>query len=65
MPYCPECGKEIKDDAMFCPRCGAPIRQAGITYRMPHRREWTIGRVLAIIFGGIIIYYGAYRPWRK
>jgi hypothetical protein len=22
MPYCPKCGKEVKDDAVFCPYCG-------------------------------------------
>jgi uncharacterized membrane protein YvbJ len=27
MPYCSECGKEIKDNARFCRNCGAPVEQ--------------------------------------
>lgn len=27
--FCPECGKEIPDDAMFCGECGTPIGRSG------------------------------------
>lgn len=26
MPYCPKCGKEVKEDAVFCPYCGESIK---------------------------------------
>lgn len=26
MPYCPKCGKEVKDDAVFCPYCGESMK---------------------------------------
>ena len=29
MPYCPECGKEIKRGIKFCPKCGAQIIPRG------------------------------------
>ena len=25
MPFCPNCGKEVKDDDVFCPECGAKV----------------------------------------
>ena len=29
MPYCRNCGKELKDEDLFCPRCGTPQREPG------------------------------------
>ncbi len=29
MAFCPQCGKQVSDDAQFCPSCGATIAQAG------------------------------------
>ncbi len=29
MPFCPECGTEVKAGAKFCPNCGTPLSQAG------------------------------------
>ena len=26
MPYCPKCGKEVKDDVVFCPYCGESMK---------------------------------------
>lgn len=26
MPYCPKCGKEVKEDAVFCPYCGQTLK---------------------------------------
>lgn len=26
MPYCPKCGSEVKEDALFCPKCGSPLK---------------------------------------
>ena len=39
MPYCPKCGKEVKEDAVFCPYCGATLKPEvaqsaqGVVYR--------------------------------
>jgi len=39
MPYCPKCGKEVKEDAVFCPNCGANIKiEQQVVYRR-HRDE--------------------------
>lgn len=29
MAFCPQCGRQISDDASFCPSCGATVIQAG------------------------------------
>jgi len=29
MPYCPKCGKEVKDDAVYCPYCGESMTAKG------------------------------------
>ena len=26
MPFCPKCGKEVSEDAMFCPQCGQNLK---------------------------------------
>jgi hypothetical protein len=38
LPYCPKCGKEVKDDAVFCSYCGASIKATeNVVYR--HSRD--------------------------
>jgi hypothetical protein len=38
MPYCPKCGKEVKDDAVFCPYCGESMKPTEhVVYR--HSRD--------------------------
>lgn len=54
MPYCPECGKEVSEDDEYCPRCGAPLKAPVIEYRRP-RGGWPAGRILAAVFGSLII----------
>jgi hypothetical protein len=27
MPYCPNCGKEVKEDAVYCPYCGQSLKE--------------------------------------
>jgi hypothetical protein len=29
MPYCHNCGNELKDEDLFCPKCGTPQREPG------------------------------------
>jgi hypothetical protein len=36
MPYCPKCGKEVKDDAVFCPYCGESMKP---TEQVVYRRS--------------------------
>lgn len=35
MPFCPKCGKEVKEDAVFCPYCGETLKpqQEKVVYR--------------------------------
>lgn len=37
--YCPSCGTEVEDSAVFCPTCGQPIDQAAET-EMPAAPTW-------------------------
>jgi hypothetical protein len=30
MPYCRNCGKELKEEDVFCPKCGTPQREPGV-----------------------------------
>ena len=56
MRYCSKCGAEMADDAAFCSKCGTPIQATGAP-SVVYRREasWHIGRVLAVIFGGLML----------
>lgn len=60
MPYCRECGAELGEDAKFCPVCGAPVTPPRVEYGRVEvsRRRWTVGRILALIFGGLILLTG-------
>lgn len=53
MINCPECGKEISDQAVSCPNCGAPIRIVQpvpqFVAPQPKKKSSTLG-VLALIF---------------
>jgi hypothetical protein len=31
MPFCPDCGREVREEAVFCPRCGRCLREAPAT----------------------------------
>jgi hypothetical protein len=60
MPFCSNCGTELPEDAAFCPKCGTPTKSAvavaapgGVVYR--RGSSWGAGRVLAIVFGGLIL----------
>jgi hypothetical protein len=55
MPYCSECGKEVKEGEAFCPHCGAALREPELKYRRPTGVGLSIGRVLAAIFGVLLI----------
>ncbi len=55
MPYCSKCGKEVKEDAAFCPHCGAALRVPKLEYRRPIGVGLSIGRIIAAIFGVLLI----------
>ena len=38
MPYCPNCGNEVSEDADYCTKCRAPLKE-GVTYRRVSRRN--------------------------
>lgn len=55
MTYCPECGKEVDEEAAFCPSCGANMKERGVTYRRPAISGWGVARVMAALIGGLMI----------
>jgi hypothetical protein len=38
MPYCPNCGNEVSEDADYCAKCSAPLKE-GLRYRRVRRRN--------------------------
>lgn len=55
---CPECGREVSDQAISCPNCGAPISSSGI--RDDHsdakaRGQFRSGAITGIIGAAFII----------
>lgn len=37
---CPECGRDVSDQAAACPHCGYPLRQAMGAERRPRKQEF-------------------------
>lgn len=58
MQYCKNCGEEVEDGAEFCPHCGADLRVTNIRYTKPRGGGWGAGKVLAVLFGGMMILIG-------
>jgi len=56
--YCKKCGKELEEGAEYCPGCGSSLVEASITYRKQRSGGWDAGRVIAVIFGGLILLVG-------
>lgn len=52
---CPECGKEISDEAKSCPNCGYSLKNKSHSKKTKHK--WLIILVLLIALG-VIGYYG-------
>ena len=63
--FCPECGKEIPDTAMFCGECGAPVREGAneteketvMQKRNHHHGKAPI--IIAIVVIALIVAAGA------
>jgi len=39
MPYCPKCGKEVKDEDIHCANCGTTLKGEGVVYR--RQEDWS------------------------
>lgn len=54
MPYCRNCGAELKEDERFCPACGVAV--AGFERRVERRARKTNGvRIILLVLGGIVL----------
>ena len=65
MPFCPECGAEVKAGAKFCPNCGTPLSQAGGSPTKPANTEgasaWSRSKPLGALgsaFGLALVVLG-------
>lgn len=56
MPYCPECGEEIRKQSRFCPECGTDVSDIGSS-RSSKSKKISYGKVLIgiIVVGAIVI----------
>ena len=48
----------MEDGAEFCPHCGADLRAADISYSKPRGGGWDAGKVLVVLFGGLLVLVG-------
>lgn len=53
MPYCPNCGKEVSEVAVFCPYCGSKLAESGA------RPITEVKRHLSIIICAILLFISA------
>jgi hypothetical protein len=54
MPFCPDCGKEVPDNAVFCPHCRAHLKGFKVNYVKP-RKDWPIVKIVSVLIGVIVI----------
>jgi hypothetical protein len=48
----------MEDGVEFCPHCGADLRAKDILYTKPRGGGWDAGKVLAVLFGGLLVLVG-------
>jgi hypothetical protein len=58
MKYCKNCGKEVDDHVEFCQTCGYHIQEDAVIYRKPKNGSTTAVKVLAVLFGGLLLIIG-------
>ncbi len=59
MTYCPKCGKQNADDAIYCSYCGAPLSGAKREFDRERADECFGGpRYAPIVWGAILVLIG-------
>jgi hypothetical protein len=58
MKYCKNCGNEIGAGIEYCPNCGYKTYEEDIIYRKQRTNGTTAVKILAILFGGLLILVG-------
>jgi hypothetical protein len=58
MKYCKNCGNEIGVGIEYCPNCGYQTYEDNIIYRKQRTNGTTAVKILAILFGGLLILVG-------
>ncbi|MBN2336048.1 zinc ribbon domain-containing protein [Candidatus Bathyarchaeota archaeon] len=56
--YCRKCGKELEDKEDFCQECGAAVHESSIQYKKQSGGSWGAGKVIAVLFGGLLLLVG-------
>lgn len=55
--FCPNCGKEIADNAIMCPSCGAPVKkEAEANPVNVSEKDWLTTLLLCFFLGGLGIH---------
>lgn len=55
--FCPNCGKEIADNAIMCPSCGAPMKkEPEINPANVSEKDWLTTLLLCFFLGGLGIH---------
>ena len=54
--FCPNCGKEIADNAVMCPQCGAPSRKETPIPADASDKDWLTALLLCFFLGGLGIH---------
>jgi hypothetical protein len=52
---CPDCGKEVSENAPQCIQCGAPIATTSASRFPSGTRKWNAGKIIVLIGGGVIV----------
>lgn len=54
--FCPNCGKEIADNAVMCPSCGAPIKKDAPIPANASEKDWLTTLLLCFFLGGLGVH---------
>lgn len=58
MKYCKNCGNEVDDKTEFCQTCGYHLQEDAVIYRKPKNGSPTAVKIIAVLFGGLLILVG-------
>jgi len=51
MPFCPNCGKEVRADDAFCPSCGYNLKSAAKAFILLDHKSPGLAAILALVPG--------------